>query len=354
MWQRESKHKNSLYINLCAANNFGKELDKLYKEVRSEINVNRKIKSHYTKCDKISMKKQKMARVYFEDGDWKSAIQMYNESLCFAENGSKYLGISIANRSACFYNLKMYDNCLVDIELATKNNYPKHLIPELEKRKTKCLKLMANGWKSNENHLQLNYTSDDKFPDLSNAIKIDKRADKNYPVVVATKNIDVGQIVAIDKAFCKTLFAIYGWKCTICLKSNTNLLPCKKCTTAMYCHDCKDNNLHQYECGMKTSLYSSSNNYLMQELRTFFTAMDLFANADEMMTFVEQSINSDPLEIPDALNDNHSKYRAFLKQAMNVPDTKDKEFFQTVLCVYKILLEIPQVSCIEVNYEKKN
>ncbi|XP_031628273.1 uncharacterized protein LOC116344043 [Contarinia nasturtii] len=344
MWQKESKHKNSLYTNLCAANGFGKESDEMYKEVRSEINVHKKVKFHYTKCNKMALKKQKSAKVYFENGEWELAILVYNESLCFAENGTKYLGISYANRSACFYNLKMYDKCLVDIELATQNNYPKHLIPALEKRKMNCLEHIVNGWKLDESRLNLNYTRDEKFPDLANTVKIEKIADKDDPTVVAKQKIDVGEIVAVDKAFCKTLFAIYGWKCNICLKSNLNLMPCQRCTVTMICRDCKDNNLHKYECGIKTSLYSNSNNYLMQELRTFFTAMDLFANVDEMMTFVEQSVNTDPLEIPTALDDNRSKYRAFLQQTAFEPDTKDKKFIQTVCCVYKILLEIPKIS----------
>ncbi|XP_031625344.1 uncharacterized protein LOC116342019 [Contarinia nasturtii] len=346
MWQKESKHKNALYVNLCG---FGRNLDDTYKDVRSEINVNKKIKSLHAKCDATSSKKQKSAKIYFEDGDWESAILKCNESLCFAENGSSCLGFSYAFRSACFFNMRMYEQCLVDIQLAKENNYPKQLFSELEKRKMSCLKYIANGFQVNVHEPQLNYTADERFSSLSNAIKIEL-AGKNYRTVVAKQNIDVGQIVAVDKAFTKTSFVIYGWQCNICLKRNTNLVPCKKCTNTMICCECNDkgngNCLHKYECGMKTSLYSNYNNYLMQELRTFFIAMNMFSNADEMMHFVEHSINSDPLEIPSALDDNRSKYRAFLKQAKNSSDTRDKQFLPIVFCVYKILLEIPQVSIV--------
>lgn len=342
MWRKESSSKSALYINLCAAK---RNLDEVYRDVRSEINAHKKMKSLFSKCDATSQVKRKFANMHFKDRDWEDAIEYYNEALCFAEKGSKCMGLAFANRSACFFNMKLFDQCLIDIELAKQNNYPKSLIPELEKRKLHCQKLIASGMHSQERRtLQLDFMENEQFPGMSNVIEISKSADGKH-AVYASENIEVGKIVAIDKSFTKTLFMIYGWKCNICLSSNTNLVPCKKCTTAMFCNDCIDNDLHEFECGMKTSLYSNFNNYLMQELRTFFVAINLFENVEEMMNFAEQSISSDEFEIPNSLNDDRSKYRAFLKLVNNnTPESRDKHFAHIVFCVYKILLEIPKVN----------
>lgn len=336
MWQKESTKNNALYVNLCAGN----RSDTIYRDVRSEIDVDKAMKSLSEKSDAMSQKKRKLANACFSERNWEDAIDWYNEALCFAERGSAALGIAFANRSACFFNMKQYHECLVDIELAKENNCAKSSIPELEQRKLMCQMYIANGWQREEGTLQMDFEESEKFPGMSNAIEITKGVDNKY-AVVAKQNINVGQIIAIDKGFTKTLYMIYGWKCAICLKSSANLVPCKKCTTAMFCHDCVDNTLHKYECGMKTSVYSTFNNYLMQELRTFFIAMNLFSDAKEMMHFVEQSIAND--EIPDSLKDDRSKYHAFLKLTNNTLESKHEQFKQIVYCVYKVLLDIPKV-----------
>lgn len=338
MWQKESKHKNALYVNICAANGFGRRLNEIYHDVRSEINANKEIKSLYTKCDKTSKEKRKLGNNCFHDRDWFDAIDWFNESLCFAENGSSSLGFAYANRSACFFNLKMYGKCLVDIDLAKKNNYPKRLIPDLEERKSSCLKHIDEQSPDQNGISQLSLYEDGDFPGVSNSVQVEKFAGKRS--IVAKEDLHVGELIAVDKAFAKTSYTIYGWKCNICLKCHTNLVPCKKCTTAMFCHECEDNNLHKYECGMKTSLYSNYNNFLMQELRTFFVALDLFSSADEMMDFVEQSLAN---EMPVTFTNERSRYRAFLKLINRMPDADDEQFAPIVFCVYKILLEIPKV-----------
>lgn len=172
--------------------------------------------------------------------------------------------------------------------------------------------------------------------------KIELKMQNGRNVIAARQAIDVGEVVAVDKAFTKTLFTIYGWKCQICLKSNTNLVPCKRCTTAMFCHECNENDLHKYECRMKTSKYSAYNNYLMHELRTFFVALNLFADADQMMEFVEQSLNNADTPITD-LSDDRSRYNAFLNVKGNSSIVNDRQFIPIVFSVYKILLEIPKV-----------
>lgn len=341
MWQKESTNKNALYINLCLFCEKSKgNLNDVYQDLRTEINTHKKLKQLYTKCDEVSRMKRQIAKAYFEESNWDDAIDFYNEALCFAERGSTSIGLAFAYRSVCFFNMKRYNEMIIDIKLAIENNCPKSLIPELKQWILSCQKYIKNGMKSTERPLQLDFMENEQFSGMANVVEISIDDDDNKYAVFARQNIDVGQIVAIDKGFTKTLFTIYGWKCNICLKSNTNLVPCKKCTTAMFCHDC-DNHLHKYECGMKTSLYSNFNNYLMQELRTFFVAMCLFANADEMMKFVAGCIGSDELE---AVNDDRSKYRAFLKLANNTAESKDVEFPRIVFGVYKILLEIPKVS----------
>lgn len=344
LWRKESKHKNALYTNICVANGYGKDqLNLIYHEVRTEINAHKEMKLLYTKSNKVAKEKRKLGIESFNKREWNDAIDWFNESLCFAENGSKHIGIAYADRSACFFNLKSYEKCLVDIELATSHSYQKPA--ELEKRKDSCFMLIASDRNQNDScdNLQLKSHLSECGYFAGASDTIDLQMQNGRYSIAAKQDIDVGKIIAVDKAFTKTLYTIYGWKCNICLKSavQTNLVPCKRCTTAMFCRECVENDLHKYECRMKTSKYSTFNNLLMRELRTFFVAMNLFENADQMMEFVEQSLFD--TEIPTNINTERLRYKSYLVNNNAHSPADDEQFAQVVFCVYKILLEIPKV-----------
>lgn len=95
------------------------------------------------------------------------------------------------------------------------------------------------------------------------------------------------------------------------------------------------NNLHSYECGMKTSGY---NNHLMLELRAFFVA----TTAVEMMDFVKKCSTGDHSKILQPIDEPRLQYREFLllpNQAVVIHE----RFSQIFNCMYKILLDIPKV-----------
>lgn len=68
------------------------------------------------------------------------AIELYNRAICAAKNSSSELaGLAYGNRPACFFKLKMYEKCLVDINLAKEANFPHRLMSKLDKRHDDCL-----------------------------------------------------------------------------------------------------------------------------------------------------------------------------------------------------------------------
>ena len=52
------------------------------------------------------------------------ALLKYNESLCFAMEGSEAVGLAYANRSAVYFELRLYEKCIRNIELAKLSGYP--------------------------------------------------------------------------------------------------------------------------------------------------------------------------------------------------------------------------------------
>lgn len=78
-----------------------------------------------------------------------------------------------------------------------------------------------------------------------------KHTDNQGRHVVATRDISVGEVLAIEKPFCHILIEQFFTHCHYCLKLCYHLIPCLKCTQVMYCdEECRENDsaYHKYEC----------------------------------------------------------------------------------------------------------
>lgn len=337
LWKKESKQPNAMYLDIFAVDPIQSRWHQTFEARRDEIDF-----SPLKKDNNVAVQKRKEGNIHFERGNWRNAIEKYNESLCYAENGSESLALAYGNRAACFLNLKFYNEALKDIELSKEAGYPAHLLPKLDRRKENCLKLMnEEGSRSYQHEAKLSFAADEKFPCMANVLKIERNAGGDYSIV-ARENIDAGQTVIVENTT-KFLHQRYGSMCNVCLKNGyANLIPCQKCAIAMFCSpECQNNIIHESECGMKINSDIQQNNESMDVLRSVLKAIHLFSSADEMMSFVEETLASE--ELPDSLLHAQSEYRAFLKQRIG------RKFIDIVVlgthsfCIYKEMLKISVV-----------
>ncbi|XP_055298563.1 SET and MYND domain-containing protein 4-like [Sitodiplosis mosellana] len=335
LWVKESNKKNALFVDIFKSN-------KLQRPVNF---IESKACSPPRKSDTVALRKRKEGNELFGQREWAEAMEMYNESLCFAKNGSKHISLAYANRSSCFLNMKLYNECLIDIELAKEAGYPMDLMEKLNQRKEDCLKSIEKAAKSLQIfEPKLSYEADEKFPCMANVLKFEQGDDGDY-ALCAKEDIDVGQTIVVESAFVKCLLR-YGRKCSICLKGNTNLVPCENCATAMFCsNECKVSFLHKYECGLRYSEDESLNGGILEAARAIILGVNAFTTVDQLMEFVEQTISSDPNELLDSLIDEQSKYRAFLKLPL-ANDDDDDIFIAIAYCTYKFILNIPGIKAI--------
>lgn len=332
LWAKESNKKNALFVDLF-------QLNKLQRTLNL---IESKACSPPQKSDSVALRKRKEGNVLFGQRDWIEAMEMYNESLCFAKPGSKHISLAYANRSSCFLNMKLYNECLIDIELAKASGYPSDLMNKLDQRKEECLKRMKEDVTLGTFEPKLSYETNEKFPCMANVLEFKQGADGEN-LLCAKDDIDVGQTIIVESAFIKYLIRS-GRKCSICLKGNANLIPCECCATAMFCGDeCQNNFLHKYECGLKYSEDDSLNGGMLEATRAILLGVNAFATVDELMKFVEDTVKSDPNELPDSLIDELSKYRAFLKLPTADDDEGAEIFTALVYCTYKFILNIPEM-----------
>lgn len=340
LWKKESSEGTALYVDLFASE------DKEFLEMSYLVTKLDNKKPTVKKSSKDSLVLRRAGNQLFANNDFYKAIEKYNESLCLAPPNTEFVSMAYANRSMCFQKLNMYTECLVDIGLAKQGKYPEHLMFKLVEREAECLKAIESG----EHQiytigLKLSYDPGETFPCLANVLNVEKDGTGNY-TVTAKEDIGVGKTITVEKAF--TTYSIMGHnlRCNICLKRNNNLVPCDICTSALFCHDkCKDNMLHEGECGLAFSGIGELDGGIMKEVRIILMVVDMFHNADELMDFVEKTIKHEPMDGPmSSSSDVKFRYRDFLKFPFSKAGPNSDQFLTSTFFMYKLALEIPKVA----------
>lgn len=235
------------------------------------------------------------------------ALKLYTKSIAFAPYPSEQLALGYANRSAVLFQLGLYLECIQDIDRGLALNYPDNLRAKLYLRKTECLMILGNH--SVEDVLEeaqhwldkmsLNDTSREKLkakldtlhdktvqtelhaidtkaemleppplpttqshnnevPCASDAVAI--KYNKHYGrYIVATRNIDPGEVIAIEKPYSLILMQEnVQTHCSNCLRVCWANIPCNYCTYAMYCsEECRSaewKRCHDIECAVFPAL----------------------------------------------------------------------------------------------------
>ncbi|KAK7081441.1 hypothetical protein SK128_026960, partial [Halocaridina rubra] len=220
------------------------------------------------------------------------------------------LAVGFANRSAVLFELKMYDQCIEDIELALKYGYPKEKQEKLENRRANCLlelktcssestdsevdnpkekavgeeqistdtdfceKLLSSmqiskdtdkSCKSMMKSYKVTYPPvpsevNEDVPVLSSAVKVSSVPEKGR-CLIAARDIAPGEILGVEEAqsICieKDKLDLH---CSTCLRLTINPLPCPGCTKIVFCNEtCRLKGLsedHWLECSILPTMLS--------------------------------------------------------------------------------------------------
>lgn len=195
----------------------------------------------------------------FKEKKLEKALDLYTSSLAFAKKNSENFSKAVANRSAVLFELELYEECIKDIETALEHNYPQELQPKIIKRK-------ENARAKRTPNKEIQYFQ--KIPEIpknskstsiqcaSNVLDI-KTSDVQGRYVIAKENIEIGDVLAVEKPFCHVLASEFFTHCHECLILCYNLLPCPNCTQVLYCStECQKNAkiYHMYECKILRTL----------------------------------------------------------------------------------------------------
>ena len=181
-------------------------------------------------------------KLYCERNFFES-LAKYNESLCSALEGSEGVGLAYANRSAVYFEMKLYEKCLKNIEMAKLNGYPEKNFHILDKRSQKCHELLKSEQQQvMENpfdFVKLTYKENPRLPFVVNCLEL-RQSDVFGRYIVTTQDLNVGDILAIEEPHFKIIKSDSRYdscpemnkyqRCSVCLKDNLmDLIPCSYC-----------------------------------------------------------------------------------------------------------------------------
>lgn len=192
------------------------------------------------KSDQLAAGFRAEGNKFYSERKFFDALVKYNESLCHAVKGSENLGLAYANRSAVFFEMRLFNNSLRNIELAKVHSYPSESFEIIEKRREKCLASMTQQAKISEPaFFKLSYKANKKpsFAAECLELRVNEKFGKH---IVTNRSIKVGDVLAIESPFCSVLMSESQFvdvdrtnkyqRCSFCLIDNQlDLIPCEDC-----------------------------------------------------------------------------------------------------------------------------
>lgn len=287
IWAKDTaqSESNPLYVDL-------------FDEVRSRSdykeNVTEQQESDAEKNDALATQYHLRGNDLMERNDFEGAIEYFNKCVCFAENRLT-ASLAYANRGICFLNLNLFNECLIDVELAVNAGYPADMLPKLHEQRTVCLEKMENIPPRRPFKPQLSFEADKTVHCLAKIVLLAR--DETFGRHLVTRSdIEVDQTVLVEEPLAKILNGSSKHRrCNACLKKFVNLIPCKRCTSALFCRGtCSIKaRYHKFECNMKFGKIfkgpsgSAPKRCAKFALRTILTLLEYFQSFDALMKYVE-------------------------------------------------------------------
>lgn len=349
LWKRElDKDNASVFTNLCkspTSNN-----DKIQYMFNTlilglkEFEINR---------EKSKDKCKKVLQQFSRGKSGKTEEELLNEFIsCMKRDESeKKQSFVYLFRAIRFFNMRMYDKCLIDMESVQQNylsrSYKKTL-ENLERYFAKICFESSRYCDCNRSHKDesyepiLDFEANELFPSMANVLTIDMNSEYGRHIV-ATDDIDVGKTVMVERCYFGDVTQKRYSTCNICLRGYVNLKPCTKCSAVMFCMDCEKNDIHRIECDIIKYYKINNENITNMRLviRSIILAKNAFPNVDELITVVDEMLKNRTMEVPEKLTDAQSKYRAFFKLDPNVSDQTNVEF---IFMTYQTIIVHPEMT----------
>lgn len=296
LWCQEKAPNDNLYVEIGSTESNGL--------ARNDI----KLRKNNVTADEWRVKGNK----FYAKSKYHDAMAFYNCSISYAESDTESLAYALGNRSSCFFQLNLFQECLIDIERAKEAGYPSLQISKLNAREQECKEQLKQA-KNNESYVrepQLDFDEHKEHRGVAGCLNIVKNEAFGRHLVT-TRDLQIGQTVLVEMPFAfkhepmdsvnadiydpfvdkhriiqhdrsgKNTFG----RCMYCYVECVNLIPCKSCAGVLFCDRvCMKKAYHQYDCMMPDNSRKETFGVV---LRMLYRTNDAFPCANELIRIVK-------------------------------------------------------------------
>ncbi|KAG4065346.1 hypothetical protein HA402_012291 [Bradysia odoriphaga] len=251
LWLKEESDDH-LYVDIFANKFYGISIDAVQSEVDGLFNDRPSKNNDKSKLFRVDGNK------LFSERKYHLALEKYNRSACYAENGSDELVLAYSNRSCCYLKLKLYQQCLNDIKMIKESNYPSGVQDKLDSRQAKCLQFLTNDTvdsvRIDVQKVGLSFGEHERYAGVAECLKLQYNSEWGRHVTT-NRDLEINETVMVESPF-----SFVGhdcsdskyYRCSNCYKSLMNFIPCTECVGSMFCNsECLEEatkSRHQIEC----------------------------------------------------------------------------------------------------------
>ena len=181
------------------------------------------------KSDEEAQKYREIGNKFFSKKDWYNALFNYNASITYAKSKT-VASLGYGNRSAVYFEVRRYKDCLENMQLALSNEYPEEKLQKLAIRMEKCKIMMATTNYQTIDPLkvfELSYPANEKIPWLVDCVEM-RRTKQFGRGIYAKKDLKPGDVICVEEpVFTYTNEMFPFVRCFECAKGNAmSLIPC--------------------------------------------------------------------------------------------------------------------------------
>lgn len=246
--------------------------------------------------DKIANQQRMLGNKYYESLQFEKAIAAYNECLCFS-SCLEERGIAYSNRSAAYFALNSYQDCIESIRLAKECPLPANIKKKvLAREQLAVVSLETDEVRSgamDEPPVKLSYSRSKYMPSFASCLDLQKSRNL-YDGIVTTEFVCPGDVLVVGPPFMRN--TKMDGICDYCFRVCGSLQPCS-CGPIMFCSAmCKDTafkEYHKYECPLMDHLNVFP--YLdCLVLRVFLKLIQRFEDVASLREYLESIKNTNP------------------------------------------------------------
>lgn len=294
---------------------------------------------------------RKLGNHFFVSQNYYEAINQYNLCLTYSGSSIERHGIAYANRSAAYFGLKSYQDCLDSIRLAKECSLPADVFQKVVAReKMAHLHLKGSEEVADYKPPELSYRRHERISSFIYCLS-PKNLHDPYAGIITNKKLLPGDVLIVEQAL--TIMPGTVSECHNCLRRCGSLQRCE--CSYMFCSpECKAQafaTFHKYECPLVEHFICFTNqNRLL--FRAFFKILQCFKDVRSLREYLENINRPNPFKVCDSEEELDREsfkslfglYYAMQEPLMNLTDKDMHEIYGQVaiaIALLKTVKEIP-------------